>query len=84
MFLASYFLVVVCTAVLGERRDDEPDAPEAGAAEEDEDRVKGFHCLSAWDGNHQGPEALVRGQLNAPNSMDTLSTRITPVDPESG
>ena len=44
-----------------------------------EDRRKGFHCLSPWDGNHDGMEALVRAQLNDPGSMETHTTRITPV-----
>ena len=45
-----------------------------------EDRRKGFHCLSGWDGNHDGLEALVRAELNDPGSMETHETRITPVD----
>lgn len=44
-----------------------------------EDQRQGFHCLSAWDGNHDGLEALIRGQLNDPGSMDTISTLIGPV-----
>ena len=50
------------------------------ADEDAEDTRKGFHCLSAWDGNHDGMEAQVRDRFNDPNSMETLSTRITPVD----
>ena len=45
---------------------------------EDSDNYKGFHCLSAWDGNHDGLEALVRDTLNDPGSMETFETRITP------
>ncbi len=45
-----------------------------------EDRRKGFHCLSAWDGHHNGLEELVKVQLNDPNSMETFETKITPVD----
>ena len=43
------------------------------------DQRKGFHCLSAWDGNHEGMEALIRDQLNDPGSMETVETRIAPV-----
>ena len=50
------------------------------AAEEAEDRRKGFHCLSKWDGNHEGLEALVRDQLNDPGSKETYSTKIAPVN----
>jgi len=45
-----------------------------------EDRRKGFHCLSAWDGNHDGLEALIRDRLNDPDSMETTKTEIAPVD----
>lgn len=48
--------------------------------EKAEDERKGFHCLSPWDGNHDGLEALIRGQLKDPDSMETIETRITPVD----
>ena len=43
-----------------------------------EEERKGFHCLSAWDGNHDGLEGLVRQQLNDPDSMETHETRIAP------
>lgn len=45
-----------------------------------EDRRRGFHCLDAWDGNHNGMEALIRDELNDPGSMETIETGITPVD----
>ena len=41
-----------------------------------ENRRKGFHCLSAWDGNHDGFEALVRPRLLDPDSMKTYETLI--------
>ncbi len=31
-------------------------------------------CVSAWDGNHEGFEALIRGVLNDPGSMETHGT----------
>ena len=43
-------------------------------------REAGFHCLSAWDGNFNNLEDLVRPQLHDPRSMDTLSTAIAPVN----
>ena len=51
-----------------------------GDADEAEERRKGFHCLTEWDGNHDGLEVLVKDQLNDPGSMETHSTRITPVN----
>ena len=53
---------------------------EAEQAERAEERRQGFHCLSAWDGNHNGLEGLVRAELEDPGSMATYSTRIAPVD----
>ena len=89
------FLVVVgvCSAILGGGAGDDaapataPDAtptPDAKAAEEAEDKRKGLHCLSDWDGDHEGLERLVQQELNDPDSMKTLSTLITPVQPDSG
>ena len=52
---------------------------EAAAAEAENER-KGFHCLSSWDGDHNGLERLVRARLNDPDSMDTLGTYIAPVN----
>ena len=31
-------------------------------------------CVSEWDGNHDGFEALIRAQLNDPGSMETHGT----------
>ena len=38
------------------------------------DKRGGRHCLSAWDGNHNGFEALVRDVLKDPGSMETIET----------
>ncbi len=37
-------------------------------------------CVSAWDGNHEGLEALIRAQLNDPGSMETHGTYYNPDD----
>ena len=37
-------------------------------------------CVSAWDGNHEGLEALIRGVLNDPGSMETHGTYYNPND----
>ena len=47
------------------------------------DRRKGFHCLSAWDGNHDGLERLVKRHLKDPNSMKTYETLIAPATEDS-
>ena len=43
-----------------------------------DDRRKGFHCLSTWDGNHDGLERLVKAQLKDPDSMTTHETTVSP------
>ena len=67
---------------------EEEEARQAEAAEAAErragaeERRKGFHCLSKWDGNHDGLEALIRDRLSDPGSMETIETLIAPVNPE--
>lgn len=68
-------------SALGDNSDDSTTRSTTTTVDERaEDRRKGFHCLSAWDGNHDGLEALIRDQLNDPGSMETIETRISPVD----
>lgn len=37
-------------------------------------------CVSTWDGNHEGLEALIRAQLNDPGSMETHGTYYSSTD----
>lgn len=37
-------------------------------------------CVSAWDGNHDGFEDLIRDKLNDPSSMETHGTYYDPAD----
>ena len=55
--------------------DDYPSAPSAA-----EEKRKGFHCLSMWDGNNRDMEALIKQQLSDPGSMEVIGTRIVPVN----
>ena len=52
----------------------------AKAAEEAEERRKGFHCLSGWDGSHRGLIDWTKENLNDPGSFEHDETRITPVN----
>ena len=53
----------------------------AKKAEEDkENKRKGFHCLSSWDGSHTEVKAAVEKQMRDPDSFEHIETRITPVD----
>lgn len=54
----------------------------AEAAAEAEERRKGFHCLSGWDGSHTGVVADVKRQLNDPDSFEHDETRVTLVSAE--
>ena len=73
LILLAIIIVSGCMAIFG---GDSGDSGESTA----EERRKGFHCLSSWDGNHNGLEELVRRRLNDPGSMETHETRIGPVD----
>lgn len=53
---------------------------EAKAQAEAEEKRKGFHCLSAWDGSHAAFKRYVKSQMRNPDSFDHISTRVTPVD----
>ena len=44
-----------------------------------EERRKGFHCLSAWDGRHPTFARLVRENLNDPGSFKHVETGVSPV-----
>lgn len=57
----------ICVAVTGDGKTDEERAHE---------EKFGLHCLSEWDGNHDGFERLVKPYLNDPDSMETFSTRM--------
>lgn len=57
-----------------------PELSDADKAAKAEEERKGLHCLSQWDGNHEGLEALIRALLKDPDSMETIETRIAPVD----
>ncbi len=47
-----------------------------------EDKRKGFHCLSAWDGSHRDVVTVVRSQLRDPESFEHEKTSITPINSE--
>ncbi len=43
-----------------------------------EEKRKGFHCLSAWDGSHRDLKAAVKRALRNPDSFEHIQTLITP------
>ena len=73
-------LIIACTAIIAGGDNGESDAQKN--AQKLEEKRKGFHCLSAWDGNHDGFERLVKARLKDPDSMETRQTHISPVNPK--
>jgi len=49
-------------------------------AEREEDKRKGFHCLSSWDGSHRKLTTVLKKNLKDPSSYEHISTRVTPVN----
>lgn len=63
-----------------ERRATEAFVKERRAAEAaDEERRKGFHCLSQWDGSHRDLARSVIDSLNDPRSFQHVDTLISSV-----
>lgn len=62
---------------LAREREAELAAEQATKAEE---RRKGFHCLSGWDGSHAAFKRQVKSMMRNPSSFEHISTRVTPVN----
>jgi len=43
-----------------------------------EERRKGFHCLSSWDGSNRSMVEQVKAMLREPSSFEHVETRIVP------
>ncbi|MCY3544236.1 MAG: hypothetical protein OXH22_09365 [Chloroflexi bacterium] len=92
-FIVGIIIIVVILVIVGNaiRGDDEVEVIQTSATNaptvdkvatvraQAEEKRKGFHCLSWWDGNHDAFERLVKQRLNDPSSMETFETRVTPV-----
>ena len=50
------------------------------AEREAEERRKGFHCLSGWDGSHRGITRYLERNLKDPDSYEHIETRVMPVN----
>lgn len=75
--------IIVLLVALGQCASDEPPPNDpAKLAEEAENKRKGMHCLSAWDGSHVAVVASLKDALRDPKSFEHVETRITPVDAE--
>lgn len=62
--------------------DDEPTKEDLAkqANERAEDRRKGFHCLSGWDGSHTAVKSSIKEKMRDPSSFEHIETKITPID----
>ena len=49
-------------------------------AEKAENKRKGFHCLSSWNGAHKAIVRATEKHLKDPDSFEHIETRVTPVD----
>jgi len=80
VFVLSAILVVVGYVMFGGPSEEEK-AREAAAkaAEEAENRRKGFHCLSGWDGSHIAVKEYVEARLKDPDSFEHIETRVSPI-----
>ena len=50
------------------------------AYEKSENRRKGFHCLSGWDGSHRQVTQWLKKNLKDPKSYEHIETRVLPVN----
>ena len=57
---------------------------EAQEIQDAEDRKKGFHCLSPWNGSHREFTRIVKRRMNDPDSFEHVATRVTPVHGDTG
>ncbi len=73
---------VVVLALLGSLVPETDEERAARAAEKAEERRKGFHCLSKWDGAHSELEYAIRQRMRDPDSFEHIETLITPVSPQ--
>lgn len=55
-------------------------AANKATAERAEEKRKGLHCLSAWDGSNRSLVDQVKASLNDPGSFEHSNTWIQPVD----
>ena len=48
-------------------------------AKKAEEKRKGFHCLSAWDGSNRSLVRTAKNSMKDPKSFEHVETRIAPV-----
>jgi hypothetical protein len=79
IFMSMITTVVVSVIGCGESEEVKAQKAAQALAAKAEEKRKGFHCLSGWDGTHRGTEKYVLAGLRDPDSYQHIETRITPV-----
>ena len=75
VLLVFILLIAMCSG-----GDDSGTSEPEDLAKSAEDRRKGFHCLSAWDGSSRQFTQLVKANLRDPDSFEHIETRIIPAN----
>ena len=78
VMLIIIFIIVVF--IFSDSEDDQGSREIAENLKEQQDREKGFHCLSGWDGSHREFVRATKRMMNDPKSFDHVETRVTPRD----
>jgi len=77
-------LGIIIWQSIGDGGDEGTTDPDAAIVAEAEQRQKGFHCLSQWDGANRSTVHQVKSALRNPDSFEHVETRITPLDKTTG
>ncbi len=85
--IISVFFIAIAAAIyfifIWDSPEDKREAKEeakAAAIKKVEDKRRGFHCLSTWDGSHREVANHIKKQLRDPDSFEHIETRIGPKD----
>lgn len=83
--IAGFLFVVVkweqrSNRIEAEQRVAQAEAAKKQAEEDAENKRKGFHCLSGWDGSEPDVVEAVKRTLRDPGSFEHVKTTITPVN----
>jgi len=85
LFIAGFLFVVTqweqrSNRIEAEQRIAQAEATKKQAEEDAENKRKGFHCLSPWDGSEPDVVEAVKRTLRDPGSFEHVKTTITPVN----
>lgn len=85
LFIAGFLFFMVqwerrSNRIEAEQRVAQAEAAKKQAEENEENKRKGFHCLSPWDGSEPDVVEAVKRTLRDPGSFEHVKTTITPVN----